>query len=291
MNFKQSKGEKFASVVNRILLVLIGFITVYPLIYVFSASLSSPDAVISGKVLLLPKEMTLDAYKKIIENKDIWIGYANSFFYTIAGTLVNIIFTVSAAYPLSKKRLPGLKGWTIFFVLTMWFQAGMIPFYLNIVDLNLLNTRTVILIAFAMTPFNMILLRTFFKSIPESLEEATKVDGASEFYILMKIYMPLSKAGLATIGLFYAVTRWNGYFWNMILLRDNSKIPLQVMLKKMIVETKIAEGIQDLDIGGTISTETLIYSTIVISVVPMMIVYPYIQKYFAEGMLLGAVKE
>ena len=137
----------------------------------------------------------------------------------------------------------------------------------------------------------MILLRTFFKSIPESLEEAAKVDGASEFYILMKIYMPLSKAGLATIGLFYAVTRWNGYFWNMILLRDNSKIPLQVMLKKMIVETKIAEGIQDLDIGGTISTETLIYSTIVISVVPMMIVYPYIQKYSAEGMLLGAVKE
>lgn len=291
MNFKLSRTEKIFSVFNYILLALIGFITVYPLIYVFSASISSPEAIISGKVLLLPKELTFDAYQKILDNKSIWIGYANSIFYTLAGTLVNIIFTVSAAYPLSKKRLPGLKGWTIFFLLTMWFQAGMIPFYLNIVDLKLLNTRTVILIAFAMTPFNMVLLRTFFKSIPESLEEAAKVDGASEFYILMKIYMPLSKAGLATIGLFYAVTRWNGYFWNMVLLRDDSKVPLQVMLKKMIVEAKIAESIQDMDIGSSISTETLIYSTIIISVIPMLVVYPYIQKYFAEGMLLGAVKE
>ncbi len=291
MNFKLSRTEKIFSVFNYILLALIGFITVYPLIYVFSASISSPEAIISGKVLLLPKELTFDAYQKILDNKSIWIGYANSIFYTLAGTLVNIVFTVSAAYPLSKKRLPGLKGWTIFFLLTMWFQAGMIPFYLNIVDLKLLNTRTVILIAFAMTPFNMVLLRTFFKSIPESLEEAAKVDGASEFYILMKIYMPLSKAGLATIGLFYAVTRWNGYFWNMVLLRDDSKVPLQVMLKKMIVEAKIAESIQDMDIGSSISTETLIYSTIIISVIPMLVVYPYIQKYFAEGMLLGAVKE
>lgn len=291
MNFKQSRTEKFFSVINYLVLALIGFITVYPLIYVFSASISSPDAIITGKVLLFPKELTFDAYQKIIENKSIWIGYANSFFYTIVGTMVNLIFTISAAYPLSKKRLPGLKFWTLFFLLTMWFQAGMIPFYLNIVDLKLLNTRTVILLAFAMTPFNMILLRTFFQSIPASLEEAAKVDGASEFYILARIYLPLSKAGLATIGLFYAVTRWNGYFWNMVLLRDDSKIPLQVMLKKMIVETKIAESIQDMDISSSISTETLIYSTIIISVVPMMIAYPYVQKYFAEGMLLGAVKE
>lgn len=291
MNFKQNKTEQFFSILNYILLSIIGFITVYPLLYVFSASISSPEAITTGKVLLLPKEITFTAYQKIIENKDIWIGYANSFFYTFVGTFVNLVFTVSAAYPLSKKRLPGLKFWTIFFLLTMWFQAGMIPFYLNIVDLGLLNTRSAIIFAFAMTPFNMILLRTFFKSIPESLEEAAKVDGASDFYILMRIYLPLSKAGLATIGLFYAVTRWNGYFWNMVLLRDDSKIPLQVMLKKMIVEAKIAESIQDMDIGSSMSTETLIYSTIIISVIPMLIVYPYIQKYFAEGMLLGAVKE
>lgn len=291
MNFKQSNFEKFFSLLNYILLALIGFLTIYPLLYVFSASISSPDAVVSGKVLLFPKEITLSAYQKIIENKSIWIGYANSFYYTIVGTLVNIIFTISAAYPLSKKRLPALKLWTLFFLLTMWFQAGMIPFYLNLVDLKLLNTRSAILFAFAMTPFNMILLRTFFQSIPTSLEEAAKVDGASEFYILRRIYLPLSKAGLATVGLFYAVTRWNGYFWNMVLLRDDNKIPLQVILKKMIVETKIAESIQDMDISSNFSAETLIYSTIIISIIPMMILYPYVQKYFTQGMLLGAVKE
>lgn len=291
MNFKQSKTEKVFSILNHILLIVIGFITVYPLIYVFSASISSPDAVRTGKVLFFPHDITFDAYKKIIENKSIWLGYANSIFYTVVGTIVNLVFTISAAYPLSKKRLPGLKGWTLFFLLTMWFQAGMIPFYLNIVDLGLFDKRAAIIFAFAMTPFNMILLRTFFASIPASLEEAAKVDGASEFRILLQIYLPLSKAGLATVGLFYAVTRWNGYFWNMVLLKTDSKIPLQVMLKKMIVETQISETMQNVDFGSSISTETLIYSTIVISIIPMLIAYPYVQKYFAKGMLLGAVKE
>lgn len=291
MNFKQSKVEKVFSILNHLLLIVIGFITVYPLIYVFSASISSPDAVRTGKVLFFPHDITLDAYQKIIENKDIWLGYANSIFYTVVGTFVNLVFTISAAYPLSKKRLPGLKGWTLFFLLTMWFEAGMIPFYLNIVDLGLLDKRAAIIFAFAMTPFNMILLRTFFSSIPASLEEAAKVDGASEFRILLQIYLPLSKAGLATVGLFYAVSRWNGYFWNMVLLKTDSKIPLQVMLKKMIVETQISETMQNVDFGSSISTETLIYSTIVISIIPMLIAYPYVQKYFAKGMLLGAVKE
>lgn len=288
---KRSKGEKRAGIINYILLGLIGLLTIYPIVYVLSASFSSAEAVTSGRVLLLPKELSLEAYKKILADKSIWIGYANSIFLTVVGTAVNLIVTISAAYPLSKKRLPGLKGLTLFFLLTMWFQAGMIPFYINLQDLHLLNTRTAIIIAFAMTPFNMLLLRTFFMSIPKSLEEAAKVDGASEFFILSKIYLPLSKPGLATVGLFYAVSRWNGYFWNMIILRDDSKIPLQVILKKMIVETKIAETLADMDISVSYSVETLIYATIIISVVPMLLIYPYIQKYFTKGMMLGAVKE
>ncbi|MCT4544736.1 MAG: carbohydrate ABC transporter permease [Vallitalea sp.] len=288
---RQSKAEKRFSVFNYILLSLIGFITVYPLLYVLAASISSSDAVITGKVLLLPKDITFVAYKNILKDPNIWIGYANSIFITVVGTAVNLFVTISAAYPLSKKRLPGLKGFTFFFLLSMWFTAGMIPFYLNLKELNLLNTRFAVIIAFAMTPFNMLLLRTFFSSIPGSLEEAAKVDGASEFFILTKIYLPLSKAGLATIGLFYAVTRWNGYFWNMIILRDNSKIPLQVMLKKMIVEAKIAETVEGMDISTNYSAETIIYSTIVISVIPMLLIYPYVQKYFTEGVMLGAVKE
>jgi putative aldouronate transport system permease protein len=288
---RQSKAEKRFSVFNYILLSFIGFITVYPLLYVFAASISSSDAVVTGKVLLIPKEITFVAYKNILKDPNIWIGYANSIFITVVGTAVNLFVTISAAYPLSKKRLPGLKAFTFFFLLSMWFTAGMIPFYLNLKDLHLLNTRLAVIIAFAMTPFNMLLLRTFFSSIPKSLEEAAKVDGASEFFILTKIYLPLSKAGLATIGLFYAVTRWNGYFWNMIILRDNSKIPLQVMLKKMIVEAKIAETVEGMDISTNYSAETIIYSTIVISVIPMLLIYPYVQKYFTEGVMLGAVKE
>ncbi|MCT4598028.1 MAG: carbohydrate ABC transporter permease [Vallitalea sp.] len=288
---RQSKAEKRFSIFNYILLSLIGFITVYPLLYVLAASISSSDAVVTGKVLLIPKEITFVAYKNILKDPNIWIGYANSIFITVVGTAVNLFVTISAAYPLSKKRLPGLKGFTFFFLLSMWFTAGMIPFYLNLKDLHLLNTRIAVIIAFAMTPFNMLLLRTFFSSIPKSLEEAAKVDGASEFFILSKIYLPLSKAGLATIGLFYAVTRWNGYFWNMIILRDNSKIPLQVMLKKMIVEAKIAETVEGMDIATNYSAETIIYSTIVISVIPMLLIYPYVQKYFTEGVMLGAVKE
>lgn len=287
---KISRGERIFSVFNYILLAIIGFVAVYPLIYVLSASVSTTDAVITGKVLLFPIGVNFDAYKKVLGDSTIWVGYGNSIYLTLVGTAVNMIATISAAYPLSKKRLPGLKGWTWFFLLTMWFQAGMIPTYLNFKELGLLDTRTAVLIGFAMTPFNMILLRTFFQSIPASLEEAAKVDGASEFYILRKIYLPLSKAGLATIGLFYGVSRWNGYFWNMVLLKSDSKIPLQVMLKKMIVEAKIAETIEGMDITMDYSVETLIYATIIISVIPMLMLYPFIQKYFQKGLLIGAVK-
>lgn len=287
---KETRGEKFFSALNYMFLALIGFITVYPLIYVLSASISSSESVITGKVLLFPKDINWAAYEKILTDNSIWIGYGNAIFITLFGTLVNLFVTISAAYPLSKKRLPGLKKLTFFFLLTMWFNAGIIPFFLNLKELNLLDMRITVLIAFAMTPFNMLLLRTFFQSIPKSLEEAAYVDGASEFYILTKIYLPLSKAGLATIGLFYAVSRWNGYFWNMIILRDNSKIPLQVMLKKMIVEAKVMETIEGMDIASNFSVETMIYATIVISVLPMLALYPFIQKYFTQGMMLGAVK-
>lgn len=290
MKLKVSKGERVFNVFNYMFLSIVGFVAVYPLIYVFSASISSVDAVILGDVLLYPVEVTLDAYRQVLSDSSIWTGYANSIYLTLVGTAVNLIATVSAAYPLSKKRLPLLVPLTWFFIVTMWFQAGMIPTYLNFKDLSLLDTRTAIIIGFAMTPFNMILLRTFFASIPASLEEAAKVDGASEFYILRKIYLPLSKAGLATIGLFYAVSRWNGYFWNMVLLKTDSKIPLQVMLKKMIVEAKIAETIEGMDTTINYSVETLIYATIIISIIPMMLAYPFIQQYFQKGIMIGAVK-
>lgn len=287
---KKTTGEKIFSIFNYIILTIFGLITVYPFVYVLSASLSSGEAVITGKVLLLPKELTFEAYKKVLEEDGLWIAYANTFYYTIFGTLVNLAFTIFGAYPLSKKRLMGRSFFSLFIVFTMWFNAGTIPFYLNLRSLGLYNTRFAILIAFAVQTFNVILMRTYFESIPDSLEEAAKVDGASDWHILWRIYLPLSKAALATIGLFYAVNRWNGYFWAMVLLRDADKIPLQVLLKKLVVEMTINEEGMDTFTYSQFSKETFMYATIVVAIIPVVLAYPYIQKYFVKGIMIGSVK-
>lgn len=269
---------------------LAGIITVYPFIYVLANSLSSATAVKMGKVVLFPIDFNLEAFKYVLSQKGIWIAYGNTIFYTVVGTAVNLILTVLGAYPLSKKRLKGRTFVSFFIVFTMWFNAGMIPFYLNLRSLDLLNTRLAIIIAFGITTFNVILLRTFFQSIPHSLEESAKIDGASDWLVLWRIYLPLSKAGLATVGLFYAVQRWNGYFWAMIILRDENKVPLQVLLKKLIVELSVDENvIANADIS-TYSQETVIHATIIIAILPIICVYPYIQKYFVKGIMLGSIK-
>lgn len=287
---KLSRGEKVFNVLNYIFMGLAGIITVYPFIYVLANSLSSATAVKMGKVVLFPIDFNLEAFKYVLSQKGIWIAYGNTIFYTVVGTAVNLILTVLGAYPLSKKRLKGRTFVSFFIVFTMWFNAGMIPFYLNLRSLDLLNTRLAIIIAFGITTFNVILLRTFFQSIPHSLEESAKIDGASDWLVLWRIYLPLSKAGLATVGLFYAVQRWNGYFWAMIILRDENKVPLQVLLKKLIVELSVDENvIANADIS-TYSQETVIHATIIIAILPIICVYPYIQKYFVKGIMLGSIK-
>lgn len=285
---KKSFGEKIFKRFNYIILALIAFIALYPVFYVFSASISSSDAVSTGKVLLFPKDITWVAYKNVLQEDGIWTGYANTIFYTLVGTTVNLLITICGAYPLSKRELPGRKILTLMIVVTMWLDAGIIPFFLNLRDLGLLDKRITIIIAFACSTFNVILLRTFFESIPRSLEEAAKIDGANDFSVLRKVYLPLSKPALATVGLFYAVTRWNGYFWSMVILKDNDKIPLQVVLKKMIVEMSVST--ENMDVGSALGLENLIYATIIVSIVPMMMLYPYIQKYFSKGVMVGAIK-
>ncbi|MEG2584181.1 MAG: carbohydrate ABC transporter permease, partial [Oscillospiraceae bacterium] len=232
--------EKVFGAVNYFLLSLVVLITLYPLVYVFSASISSSSAVISGEVILFPKEVTLDAYRSVLSEPNIWTAYANTIFYTVVGTAVSMLFTILGAYALSKKRLCGRTFFSFFIAFTMWFNAGIIPLYLTFRDYGLLNTRTGIILGFACNTFNVILLRTFFQSIPDALEEAANIDGANDWEILFKVYLPLSLPSLATVGLFYAVSRWNGYFWSMILLTDDMKIPLQVLLKKMIVEMSVS---------------------------------------------------
>lgn len=287
---KLSTGEKIFHKINYIFLAIIGLLTIYPFIYVLVNSLSSVTTVKMGKVFFYPIDFTLEAFRYVLSQEGIWIAYGNTIFYTIVGTTVNLLLTILGAYPLSKKRLKGRTFISFFIVFTMWFNAGMIPFYLNLRSLNLLNTRMAIIIAFGITTFNVILLRTFFQSIPDSLEESAKIDGASDWQVLWKIYLPLSKAGLATVGLFYAVSRWNGYFWAMIILRDENKIPLQVLLKKLIVELSVDENLLAAADMSTYSQETVIYATIIISIIPIVCVYPYLQKYFVKGIMLGSVK-
>lgn len=287
---RESRGEKIFYICNYILLTIISIIALYPFIYVLSASISSPSEVITGKVLLFPKGITFASYAHVLQDKAIWIAYGNTIFYTVVGTALSLFLTICGAYALSKKRLRGRKFFTILVTLTLWFDAGMIPFYLNLRDLGLLNSRTGIIIAFACNAFKVILLKTAFESIPDDLEEAASIDGANDLQILTKVYLPLSKASLATVGLFYAIERWNGYFWAMVLLKDENKAPLQVLLKKLIVENSLGSEEAVLDFASKMSAETLTYATIIIAIIPMIILYPYIQKYFVKGAMVGAVK-
>ena len=285
------RGERKYIYLVNLLMAAAAALMLYPVLYVVSVSVSSPWAVETGQVLFLPRNITFASYEKILSDPDIWTAYGNTLFYTVFGTCVNLFFTISGAYPLSKKNFSGRKVITFFVVLSMWFSAGIIPTFLNVKELGLYNTRMAILIAFACSTFNLILLRTYFESIPRELEEAAKLDGASEFQLLAKVYLPLSVTSLATIGLFYAVGRWNGYFWAMVLLRDDSKIPLQVLLKKLIVEGQNLEEYANIVTQTTASSNTtLTYATIVVAMLPMLVVYPFIQKYFVKGMTVGAVK-
>jgi len=288
---KTLDSEKWFYSLNYMLLFIIGLICLFPFLYVLSASISSGEAVITGKVLLFPVDITFEAYEKVLTTKGIWIAYANTIFYTVVGTACSLLFTICGAYPLSKQRLAVRKMFTFFILFTMLFSAGMIPMYLNFRNLGLLDTRFSIIIGFAISTFLVFILKTFFQSIPDELEEAARMDGANDLDILWRMYLPLSKAALATVGLFYAVSRWNGYFWSMVLLRSEEKVPLQVLLQKLIVEMKPSEDMMEgVDIS-VFSQETIIYSTIVVSIIPIIVVYPYIQKYFAKGAMLGSLKE
>lgn len=287
----ESKGEKIFRVFNYIFLGIISLIALYPFLYVLSASISSPASIVKGDVILFPKDIRFDSYKQLFADKTIWIAYGNTIFYTFVGTAVSMILTICGAYALSKKKLRGKKLFMLFITITMWFDAGMIPTYLNIKELGLLDSRFGVIIAFAVTAFNVILLKNFFESVPYELEESAFIDGASDLTIMTRIYLPLSKAALATVGLFYAISRWNGYFWAMIILRDVNKVPLQVLLKKLIVENSISSDFTTaIDLAARTSVETITYGTIVISVIPIVLVYPFIQKYFVKGMMVGAVK-
>ncbi|WP_168121732.1 carbohydrate ABC transporter permease [Paenibacillus sp. HB172176] len=284
----ESRGEKVFYGFNNLFLAIISLLALYPFLYVVSASVSSPQAVVTGEVLLWPKNLTWDAYSAVLQDPKIYTGYANTIYYTVVGVVVSMVLTICGAYPLAQKRLPGRTFFNLLISLTLIFSAGMIPMYLNFKDLHLLDSRFGIVIGFAITTFNFIILRTFFQSIPSELEEAARIDGAGDLTILLKIVLPLSKAAIATIALFYGVSRWNGYFWAMVMLRDQDKVPLQVVLNQLVVKMKPTNAM--LDTAAFTIGETIIYATIVVAIIPIICVYPFIQKYFVKGVMIGSLK-
>lgn len=291
MKVKIGMDEKIFNVINYILLAVFSIMFLYPIIYVFSASLSNPYLLETGKVTFLPKGFTFASFIAAFNKAGIWRAYGNSVYITFVGTLVNMLFTITAAYVLSKPNLKYKKQLLILVIVTMWFDPGIIPRYLNFRDLNLLDSYAGIILGFAINTFNVIILKTFFESIPRSLEESAKIDGASQFRIMTNIYLPLSGSAITTVSLFYAISRWNGYFWAMIILRKDEMAPLQVYLKKLIVDNDTSgEATQLVNVDSITSPKSVIYAIIVISLLPILIVYPFIQKFFRKGVTLGAVK-
>lgn len=286
---KRTIGERIFDTVNVILLILIAFITLYPFWYVLICSFSDPTAVSSGNVVYWPIGFELASYLKVFNMDYIWSAYGNTLLISIGGTVVSLLCTILSAYPLSKLRLRGRKFFTWIMLITMWFSAGTMPAYLNIKNLGLLNHRTTLILMGAISAFYVILMRTYFESISESLEESAKIDGANDWTVLFKIYLPLSVPSLMTIALYYFVDKWNAYFWSMIILRDEWKVPLQVLLRKLIVEMQV--DVENMDVSSSMmNQQTVIYATIMVAALPMICVYPFVQKFFVKGVMIGAVK-
>jgi putative aldouronate transport system permease protein len=287
---KRSLGEKIFGVFNTFFMIILIFATVYPLWYVLVSSFSSPVAVAAGWTVFLPSGITFDSYQKVASMPYIWTSYANTIFYSVVGTAISMAFTILGGYALSKKRLVGRKAFTFIIMVTMWFGAGMIPTYLNFKDLGLLDTRLGVLLCFAINTFNVILMRTYFENVPESLEESAKIDGANDWHVLISIYLPVSVPALATLTMYYFVGRWNAYFWAMLLIKTQSLVPLQVLLTRLIVQVSYTVN-QAVDMSeNTMNEQTVIYATIVMAVIPMLVLYPFIQKYFIKGIMVGAIK-
>ncbi|WP_314011306.1 carbohydrate ABC transporter permease, partial [Pseudostreptobacillus hongkongensis] len=291
MKIRKGIDEKIFYTLNYILLTIFAVMFLYPIVYVFSASFSKPYFIEIGAVTLFPKGFNFEAFKSAAAIPGIWRAYGNSIFITVVGTIVSMLFTITGAYVLSKPELKFRKVVIILVVITMWFDPGMIPKYLNFRDLGLINSYSGVILGFAINTFNVIILKTFFESVPKSLEESARIDGASHFKIMTHIYLPLSTSAITTVSLFYAISRWNGYFWTMVLLTDDKKAPLQVFLKKLIVEKSMAgEASQLITPESLTSPQTIIYAVIVLSLVPILLIYPFIQKFFKKGVAIGAVK-
>lgn len=296
--FKKSYNDKIFDIVNILIMCVLLIIFIWPLWFVVIASLSEPNEVWLGNVILWPKGFTLVAYEALKDYGDIWIGYRNTLFYTIVGTAVNMVMTVCAAYPLSRKDFMPRNVLMVFFMITMYFSGGLIPTYLVVNKLHLTNTVWAMIIPGAVSFYNVIVTRTYFiNSIPTSLQEAAELDGANTFQLMMKVIIPLSKPILAVIGLYYAVGHWNDFYTALIYINNRDYLPLQSFLRDLLMSSKLsitgtnAAGLDAATLEAKRQlSQTLKYSVIIVSTVPVLCIYPFIQKYFVKGVMIGSVK-
>ena len=291
-----SVGDRVMDTAINIVMALLFLVVLYPLIYVVSSSFSSGDAVFNGKVILWPVEFSTFGYEIVLKFPKVWVGYKNTIINTVLGTIMNVFTTTLVAYPLSRKEFQGKGFYMFIFMFTMWFGGGLVPTYILMSDLGLINNRLSVLLTGLVSISNMVVMRSFFRnSIPGDLHDAARVDGISDIGYLIKIVLPLSKAIFSVITLYYAVAHWNAYFSAMIYLREPSMMTLQQVLKDLL-----AQANPSLDDVSDVSAEDLAnmqyaadlmkYSLIVISSAPILCAYPFVQKYFEKGVMIGSVK-
>ena len=290
---KIKAGDRAFDIINTLLLVLIFVIILYPMYYVLIASFSNPDKVLTGKIFLLPKGFQLESYKTVFSNSEVMNGYLHTILYATVGTLINLFVTLTAGYALSREDLRGRKPITLFFIFTMFFSGGTVPTYMLVKNLGLLNTFWAMVLPNAMSVWNLILCRNFFEgNIPKELLEVSKIDGCRNDYVFLKIVLPLSKALIAVMVLFYAEGHWNSYMQPLLYLSDRSRYPLQLVLKNILISSQPDASLAGMTDRAELykQTEMLKYALVVVSSVPMIALYPFVQKYFVQGVMVGSVK-
>ncbi len=306
MKRKIETSELLFKIVAYFILIVFALLCVYPLIYALSSAFSSSSAVDGGKVVLWPVDVQGEAFLSVLQNNMFWLNYSNTLFVTFFGTVWALGYSILGAYALSKKRLMGRRGWNFFLVFTMWFSAGIIPQLTNYQNtigifnsIGISDLKWTVVLAMGMNATNIILLRNSFEGIPSEIEEAARIDGATEMQVLTKVYIPMSKATIATVALFFGISRWNGYFWSYkVMTTQPYSWPIQVYIRDYIdkytlisgkgTETEIIEGWSNL---YSYSAVSVVYSMVVCAVIPILAIYPFIQKYFAKGVNMGGVKE
>lgn len=291
---RSSRSDRIYYAISGVLLGLLLILVTYPILFVLSASFSSGDAVATGKVLLWPVEFSLEGYEAVFRNPNIVRAFGNTILYTAVGTAINVSMVMIAAYPLSRRDLRGRGVLTFLFTFTMFFSGGMIPSYIQILRLGLMDSIGAMVLPGALSVYNMIVARTFIQSsIPYDLFEAASIDGCSDAKYFFSMVLPLSKAVIAVIALFSAVGHWNSYFSAMIYLNDRDKFPLQIILREILIMNKVDLSMvmdPEMQIALAHTADVLKYSLIVVATAPILVVYPFVQKYFVKGVMIGSIK-